>query len=62
MVITIDEAIADLTKLKSFCEKTNWKTHAIAIGVSIEALKELKLLRHRGIVNVGELLPGETTE
>jgi hypothetical protein len=60
--MTIDEAVADLTKHRQFCEKVNWKTHAKAISLGIEALKRCKVLAENDYYWQVRPLPGETEE
>jgi hypothetical protein len=61
-MITIDEATADLIKLKTFLEKVNWTTHARAVGLGIEALKFYRAIKLWDRNYKDSCLPGETEE
>ena len=60
--MTIDEAIKTLKQ-----EQAEWQPDTNpnvdkALGLGIEALKELEKLRNSGILGAYQLLPGETEE
>jgi len=58
----LEEAIKDLTNFQDFCERVNWRTHANAIKLGIEALKWFIEARKGPVASVYNLLPGETED